>query len=133
MLKMRFQVFSFTNKKVQRFSSDRKILIFLPVLFDLQNRVSVFWSFNFWPRYLGKHSLRPWNQPHFLRNSGKSLLSPKQNNLKKSETWFCRWKTGEDNNPKINIFSNIPWTFLLFRAGAFLRIFFPRNLLFWQN
>ena len=40
---MRFQVFSFTSKKVQGFSSDRKILMsLLSVLFHLQNNVSVF-------------------------------------------------------------------------------------------
>ena len=43
MLKMRFQAFSFASKKVQGFSSDRKILMsLLSVLFHLQNRVSVF-------------------------------------------------------------------------------------------
>ena len=40
-LKMLFQVFSFASKKVQGFSSDKKILL-LSVLFHLQNRVSVF-------------------------------------------------------------------------------------------
>ena len=45
---MRFQVFSFYGKKVQGFSSDRKMLMtLLSVSFDLQNRVSVFWNFNF--------------------------------------------------------------------------------------
>ena len=89
-LKMRFQVFSFANKKVQGFFSDRKILMsLLSVLFHLENCVSVFWNFNFWPRYLGKRSLCPWNQPHFLRNSDKSLLSPEQNKLK--EIWDTVW------------------------------------------
>ena len=47
-LEMHFQVFSFANKKVQGFSSDRKILmLLLSVLFHLQNFVSVFWNFNF--------------------------------------------------------------------------------------
>ena len=42
-LKMRFQVFSFASKKVQGFSSDKKILMsLLSLLFHLQNRVSVF-------------------------------------------------------------------------------------------
>ena len=42
-LKMRFQVFTFASKKVQGFSSDRKILMpLLSVLFHLQNYVSVF-------------------------------------------------------------------------------------------
>ena len=47
-LKMHFQVFSFISKKVQEFFSDRKILmLLLSSLFHLQNRVSVFWNFNF--------------------------------------------------------------------------------------
>ena len=42
-LKMRFQVFSFASKKVQGFSSDKKILmLLLTVLLYLENRVSVF-------------------------------------------------------------------------------------------
>ena len=86
LLKMRFQVFSFARKKVQGFSIDTKILMsLLLVLFHLQNCVSDFWKFNFQLRYLGKRSSCPWNQPHFLRNSDKSLLSPEQNNLK--EIW----------------------------------------------
>ena len=35
-------------------------------------------------------------------------------------------KTAEDDNAKINIFPNILCTFLLFKASAFLQIFFPR-------
>ena len=50
----------------------------------------------------------------------------------KYETRFCRRKTAEDNNAKINVSPNIPCTFLLFKASAFLQIFFPRNLLFRQ-
>ena len=47
-LKMRFQAFSFASKKVQGFSNDRKVLVLLlPVLFHLQNLVSVFLNFNF--------------------------------------------------------------------------------------
>ena len=103
----------------------------LSVFFHLQDCVLVFWNFNSQWRYLWKSSLCPWNQPHFLRNSDKSLLSPEQKNLKKSETCFCRRKAAEDNS-KINIFPNIPCTFLLFKASVFVQIFFPRNLLFWQ-
>ena len=58
------------------------------------------------------------------------LLS--KTNWKKSETQFCRQKTAENSNAKINISPNIPCTFLLFKAGVFLQIFFPRNLLFQQ-
>ena len=36
--------------------------------------------------------------------------------------------TAEDNNTKINLFPNIPCTFLLLKASAFLQIFFPGNL-----
>ena len=125
---MRFQVFSFTSKKVQRFYSDRKILMSLLSLpFHLQNRVSVFWNFIFLSRDLRALSLFPWNQPHLLRNSDKSLLSPEQ-----SEVRFCRRKAAEDNSAKLNISANVPCTFLLFKATAFLQIFFPRNCLFQQ-
>ena len=73
-LKMRFQVFSFASKKVQGFSRDMKILMsLLSVSFHLQKCVSVFWNFDFYPRYLGKHPLWSCNQSHFLRNSHKSL------------------------------------------------------------
>ena len=87
---------------------------------------------NFQSRYLGKRSLCTWNQPDFLKNSDKSLLSSEQNKLKYSETWFCRRKTSEDDNAKISVPPNIPCTFLLFKASAFFQIFFPRNLLFRQ-
>ena len=82
-LKMRFQVFSFSSKKLQWFFSDIKILMsLLSLLFHLQTYLSIFWNFNFQPRYLRKRSLCQWNQPHFLRNSDKSLSSPKQNKIK---------------------------------------------------
>ena len=107
-LKMRFQVFSFANKKVQGVSSERKILMsLLSWLFHLQNAVSVFLNFNFYSRYFGKRALCPWNQPHFLRSF-------------------------EDNNAKINASSDIPCTFLLFKASPVLQSFFLRNVLFPQ-
>ena len=43
---------------------------------------------------------------------------------------FCRQKTAEDDNAKINVFPIIPCTFLLFKASAFLQIFSSRNFLF---
>ena len=47
-LKMRFQLFSFASKKLQGFSSDRKILMsLLSVLFHLQSRVTDFGIFIF--------------------------------------------------------------------------------------
>ena len=62
----------------------------------------------------------------------KAFYLPNKTILKKSETSFCGRKTAEDNNVKINVFPNISCTFLLFKASAFLQIFFPRNLLFRQ-
>ena len=38
-----------------------------------------------------------------------------------------------DANAKINVFPNIPCTFLLFKASAFLQIFFLRKLKFWEH
>ena len=46
-LKIHFQIFSFASKKVKGFSSNRKFISCLSVLFHLQNHVSVFWNFNF--------------------------------------------------------------------------------------
>ena len=62
----------------------------------------------------------------------KAFYLPNKTIYKKSEAQFCRRKTAEDNDAKINVFLNIPCTFLLFKASAFLRIFFPRNLHFRQ-
>ena len=51
----------------------------------------------FLAKTFGKSSFCPRNQPHFLMNSDKSLLSPEQSKLKE-EIWdmVCRWKTVED-------------------------------------
>ena len=134
MLKMYFQA----SKKLQGFSSDSKILLLLlSVLFHIQNHVSVLCNFKdvliFW-RYLGKRSLCAWNQPHFLKNSDKSLFTSRAKQIKRNlrHRCFCRQKTAEDNNAKINLSPNIPCTFLLFKASVFLQVFFPRNLLFQQ-
>ena len=126
---MFFQVFSFARKMVQGFfSSNRKMLMSLSsLLFHLQNPVSDFWNS---PIYLGKRSLCLWNQPHFLRFLIKAFYLLSKTNSKKPETRICRWKIPEDNNAKINISPNTPCTFLLFKACAFLQIFFPRKLKF---
>ena len=113
--------------KVQGFSSDKKILMSLwSLLAHLQNGVSVFWNSNFESILLGKRTSCPWNQLHFLRESDKRLLSPKQQK-KKSETRFCRRKIAKDDNVKINVSKNITCTFLLFKASVFLQIFFLRK------
>ena len=62
----------------------------------------------------------------------KPFISRTKQFKKKSETRFCRKKTEQDNNAKINAFQDVPSTFLLFKASAFLQISFPRNLLFRQ-
>ena len=115
-LKMLFQVFSFASKKVQGFSRDMKILMsLLSVSFHLQNCVSVFWNFDFYPRCLGKHPLWSCNQSHFLRNSDKSLRHSLVDE-RQLKTLI----------PK-KLSPNMTFTFLLFKASAFLQIFFPRN------
>ena len=59
--------------------------------------------------FLGNVTSCPWNQPHFLMKSYKSLLSPKRNKLNiKSQTRFCRRKTAEGDNVKIYISTNMP-------------------------
>ena len=80
---MRFQVFSFASKKVEGFSSDRKVLMsLLSALFHLQNRVSIFEILIFSQDIWGNVHYVPEINRINLRNSDKSLLSPEQNNLK---------------------------------------------------
>ena len=60
----------------------------------------------------------------------KAFYLPRESNQKKFETRFCRRKTTEGNNVKINVSMNIPCTFLLFEARVFLLIIFPRKTSF---
>ena len=62
----------------------------------------------------------------------RAFYLPSKTNKKKIETQFCKRKSAGNDNAKINVSSNIPCTFLLFKASAFLQIFFPRSLLFRQ-
>ena len=39
----------------------------------------------------------------------------------------------KDDNAKVNVPPDIPCTFLLFKASAFLQIFFPRKSKFWER
>ena len=125
--KMSFQAFSFASKKVQGFSSDRKILMSMSsVLFHLQNCVTVFEILIF--------SQDIWGDVHYVREINlislgtllKAFYLPNKTTWKKSETRFCRRKTPENNNAKINIFQHLPCTFLLLKPSAFRQIFFPR-------
>ena len=81
-----------------------------------------------------KRSLCRWNQPHFLRNSDKSLFISRSKPIETNQRHeFCRRKTAQDDNTKINVFSNIRCTFLLFKGRAFLQIFFPITSKFWER
>ena len=59
----------------------------------------------------------------------KALSLPSVTNSNKFEIWFCRRKTSEDD-VKINVSTDIPCTFLLLKASAYLQIFFPRKTSF---
>ena len=87
------------------------------MLFHIQKRESFFWNFILEPRFLGKLTSCPWNQPHFLIK------------FDKSQTRSCRRKTAEDDNVKINFSAIITCTFLLFKANPFLRIFYPKSFI----
>ena len=79
-----------------------------------------------------------WGNAHYVPeinlisegNPTKPIYIPSKTNLKTSGTTFYKRKTAEGNNAKINVSPNTPCSFFLFKAGAFLQIFFPRNLLF---
>ena len=81
-----------------------------------------------------------WGNVHYVRKTNlifegsliKAFYVPNKIFWKKSETRFCRRKTAEDSNAKINIFPNMPCTFSLFKASAVLQSFFPKKLLFQQ-
>ena len=129
MLKMRYQVFSFANKylfsqkgtRISQWQEDVNAVLIIAVL-----AVSQFFNQDIW----GKRSLCPWNQPHFLRNSDKSLISLDQNKLKEIWDTVCRRERAEHDNAKINVSANIPCTFFLFKGSAFLHIFFPIKMKF---
>ena len=93
------------------FSRNRKIMLCLQsLLFHQQNWVLIFWRFYLELRFFGKYSLSPWNQTNFLMKSDKDL-SPSKINKKKIKTWYCRQKTAEVGNVKINVSLNLPCTF----------------------
>ena len=81
-----------------------------------------------------------WGNVHYVpeinlisyKNLIETFYLPSKTNLKRYETWFCRWKTAQDDNAKIKFSPNIPGTFLLVKTTAFLQIFFLRNFLFPQ-
>ena len=81
-------------------------------------------------------SLAIWGNIHYVgeinlisyRTLVEAFYLPSKTNLKKSGTWIYRRKTPEEVNVKINVSPNIPCTFLLFKASAFLQIFVPRKL-----
>ena len=100
------------------------------MLFHLQNRVSVFGNFKFWPRYLVKRWLCPWNQHKELW--WKPFITWVKQTKQIWDT-DLQTKTAEKDNVKINVSANIPCTFLLFKASAFLQKNFPRKSKFWER
>ena len=46
---------------------------------------------------------------------------------------FCRQKTAEDDNAKINVSLNILCTYMLFKPSAFLQILFQKKSKFWER
>ena len=104
---------------------------FLSVHFHLHNHVSVFGNFsqNISENVLYIPEINVISEGTLI----KAFYLLRKTNQKKSEKWFCRWKTVEVNNAKINFSLNIPCSILLFKASTSLQIFFPRNLLFQQK
>ena len=132
-LKMRFQVFSFVSKKVQGFSSDRKILMSLLSLLFIYKTVSQFSEVLILAKIFRETFIMSLKSTSFLKELWKKPFPlPSKTNQEKSETRFCRRKTTKDNNAKINVSPNTPCNFLLFKASVFLQIFSPRNPLFRQ-
>ena len=111
-LEIRFQVFYLTSKKIQGFSSDKKILLMQSLLFDpVEPCLSFFEISIFSWDFLGNWTSCVWNQLHFHTKSDKS---------------FCRWKTTKDERfPQIYLISYLP-----FKASAFFQIFFPNKTSF---
>ena len=133
LFKTSFQVFSFARKKVQEFSRDRKILMPCYQCCFINKTVSQFFEdLTFSQETLAKLSLCSWNKPRFLRNSDKSLLSPKKKHFQINlRQYFVDEQQLEMIMPN-KCFTNIPCAFFLFKYSAFLEIFFPRKLHFWQ-
>ena len=96
---MRFQVFTFASKKVQGFSSDRKILISLLSVFLSQFSEILIFNQDVW----GNVHYVPAINLISYRTLIKVLYFPSKTNQNKSETWFCGQKTTEDNKAKINV------------------------------
>ena len=129
-LKIRFQFSSFATKKVQGFCSGRETIAIITL--SSQNRVSILWIFfemlilnrDFWGNVNHVHEIKLTSSRNLIES-----LSTMQKKKKKLRQ-FCRWTTAERDNVKINLSSNIPFVFLLFKICAFLQNFFPRKTSF---
>ena len=107
-------------------------MLLLSVLFNLQNCVSVFWILIFTQDIWGNVHYVPWGWSFSKKLWKKSFISQAKQIKGNLRYTFVDKRELEDNNAKISISPNITWTLLLFKASAFLQIFFPRSLLSWQ-
>ena len=119
---MRFQVFPFASKKVQGFSSDKKMSL-LSVLFHLQNQffeILILMS-QFFEILIFSQDI--WGNVQYvpqinLISQGTLIKVFYFPNKTKSETRFCRRKAAEDNNAKNRSLSTPPLN--IRKPGLFL-------------
>ena len=84
MLKIHLHVFFFKSKKLQGFSSDRKILMsLLSALFHVQNRVLVF-EISILAKIFGEMFIMSLKSPHFLRNSDTLIIISRREHFKRN-------------------------------------------------
>ena len=120
-LKMRFQVSPFTTKKVQGFSGDRKILMsLLSVLF--QKPCLSFLKFGFLAKIYGDTFIMSLQSTSFP----KELLIEAFYLPSKTLRQFCRRKTAENNNAKIDVSPSLLCTFDLVPC-TIRKIYFPHK------
>ena len=97
------------------------------MLFHLQNRFSVFEILSFIQDIRQNVHYVPEINLISEGTSIKAFYLLNKTIKKKSETQFCRLKTGEDDNANKNVPPNIPCTFSLFKVSAFFQTFSSRK------
>ena len=113
------------NKKVKGIFGEKFILGLSSAVFLLQNCVSlIFILFCFGREIKGFYQSSLENEVDFrdIMNVSPNILDKIK--ISKTETWFCRWKSTDNNN--INIFLPLenPCTFLLAKGKTWKRIFY---------
>ena len=111
------------SKKVQGIFGETFILALLSsTLFLLQNCASVSYNLfcsedkRFLSEFLGKWSWFQEYNEHFPKYPGWKLK------FQKTETWFCSWKSTDNNDIKIFLVLENPFTFLLVKEKICKRI-----------